>query len=71
MSNLVRNYSPHLAPNTSAAPGAVELRALLALAARDMLQVFLRKWRATRREPAPGARANQVRRACALPGAGG
>ena len=43
--NLVRNYSPHLPPNTSTAPPAVELRKILRLAATDMLKAFLRKWK--------------------------
>lgn len=44
------NYSPHLAPNTSTAPVAVELRDVLKIAATEMLKVFLRKWRAKRRD---------------------
>ncbi|KAI0337403.1 hypothetical protein BDW22DRAFT_1409963 [Trametopsis cervina] len=48
--NLVRNYSPHLAPNTSTAPVAVELRDVLRIAATEMLKVFLRKWRISHRE---------------------
>ena len=47
--NLVRNYSPHLAPNPSTAPPTVELRKVLKAAAVDMLKVFLRKWRIKRR----------------------
>ncbi|KAI0821851.1 hypothetical protein BC628DRAFT_1542796 [Trametes gibbosa] len=43
--NLVRNYSPHLAPNTREAPPAVELRNILSMTARDMLESYLRKWR--------------------------
>ncbi|KAI0365805.1 hypothetical protein BV20DRAFT_953552 [Pilatotrama ljubarskyi] len=43
--NLVRNYSPHLAPNTREAPPTVELRNLLSMTARDMLESYLRKWR--------------------------
>lgn len=46
--NLVRNYSPHLAPNTKSAPSTAELRKVLGLAAREMLVVFLRKSRARR-----------------------
>ncbi|KAI0090078.1 hypothetical protein BDY19DRAFT_887852 [Irpex rosettiformis] len=48
--NLVRNYSPHLVPNTSTAPVAVELRDTLKVAATEMLKVFLRKWRTKRRD---------------------
>ena len=43
--NLVRNYSPHLAPNTRSAPPTAELRKVLNAAAREMLEVFLRRWR--------------------------
>ena len=61
--NLVRNYSPHLPPNTSTAPPAVELRKILRLAATDMLKAFLRKWRAKRRreETEKDRRVNEVR----------
>lgn len=60
--NLVRNYSPHLAPNTSTAPPTVELRRVLKLAATDMLKVYLRKWRLKRRKDEPDAkRVNEVR----------
>ncbi|KAI0331784.1 hypothetical protein GY45DRAFT_1248254 [Cubamyces sp. BRFM 1775] len=45
VANLVRNYSPHLAPNTREAPPTVELRNILNMAARDMLESYLRKWR--------------------------
>ncbi|KAA1474965.1 hypothetical protein DENSPDRAFT_841652 [Dentipellis sp. KUC8613] len=45
VANIVRNYSPHLAPNTRSAPPTAELRRILGDAARDMLDVFLRKWR--------------------------
>lgn len=60
--NLVRNYSPHLAPNTSTAPPTVELREILKMAATDMLKVFLRKWRAKRRDEVVVKRVNEVRR---------
>ncbi|KZT66233.1 hypothetical protein DAEQUDRAFT_752201 [Daedalea quercina L-15889] len=43
--NLVLNYSPHLSPNTREAPPAVELKEMLRMTARDMLEVYLRKWR--------------------------
>ncbi|TBU43879.1 hypothetical protein BD309DRAFT_959701 [Dichomitus squalens] len=43
--DIIRNYSPHLHPNTREAPPAVELRAILSMTARDMLEAFLRKWR--------------------------
>ncbi|RPD60230.1 hypothetical protein L226DRAFT_563303 [Lentinus tigrinus ALCF2SS1-7] len=43
--NLVMNYSPHLSPNTREAPATVELRNVLSMTARDMLESYLRKWR--------------------------
>ncbi|KAL1948770.1 hypothetical protein VTO73DRAFT_10576 [Trametes versicolor] len=43
--DIIRNYSPHLEPNTKEAPPAVELRNLLSMTARDMLESYLRKWR--------------------------
>ncbi|KAJ8693452.1 hypothetical protein PTI98_008444 [Pleurotus ostreatus] len=46
--DIIRNYSPHLAPNTRSAPPTVELRKILNLAARDMLLAFLRKCRIKR-----------------------
>ncbi|KAF9073468.1 hypothetical protein BDP27DRAFT_1445084 [Rhodocollybia butyracea] len=46
--NLVRNYSPHLAPNTREAPSTAELRKILHIAAEDMLEAFLRKCRTRR-----------------------
>ncbi|KAI0070835.1 hypothetical protein K474DRAFT_1693669 [Panus rudis PR-1116 ss-1] len=52
--NLVRNYSPHLAPSTRLASPTVELRGILKLAASDMLKAFLRKWRRKRRMDDPG-----------------
>ena len=48
MANLVRNYSPFLAPTTRSAPPTAELRHLLGVAAYDMLDDFLRKWRRVR-----------------------
>ena len=45
MTNLVKNYSPHLQPNTRSAPPTSELRKLLAVSARDMLREYLRKWK--------------------------
>ncbi|EIN08171.1 hypothetical protein PUNSTDRAFT_69089 [Punctularia strigosozonata HHB-11173 SS5] len=51
--NLVRNYSPHIAPNTRDAPATAELRQILKANAGQMLSDFLRKWRrANRREAA-------------------
>ena len=47
--NLVRNYSPHLPPNTRLAPQTAELRRILEMTARDMLQRYLQKARAKRR----------------------
>jgi len=48
VANLVRNYSPFLAPTTRSAPPTAELRRVLGVAARDMLEEFLRKWRRVR-----------------------
>ncbi|EKM58173.1 uncharacterized protein PHACADRAFT_252272 [Phanerochaete carnosa HHB-10118-sp] len=58
--DIIRNYSPHLAPNTSTAPPTIELREILNMAAADMLKVFLRKWRAKRRDEVHDRRANEV-----------
>ncbi|PFH45293.1 hypothetical protein AMATHDRAFT_82908 [Amanita thiersii Skay4041] len=52
--NLVLNYSPHLAPNTRTSPPAVELRNILVMAAEEMLESFLRRWRAARWKPDAG-----------------
>ncbi|KAH7877188.1 uncharacterized protein C8R40DRAFT_1248360 [Lentinula edodes] len=46
--NLVRNYSPHLSPNTREAPSTSELRKILLIAAEDMLEAYLRKCRTRR-----------------------
>ncbi|KAI0765868.1 hypothetical protein BD413DRAFT_572859 [Trametes elegans] len=43
--DIIRNYSPHLAPNTREAAPTVELRNILSMTARDMLESYLRKWR--------------------------
>ncbi|PPQ74920.1 hypothetical protein CVT26_011356 [Gymnopilus dilepis] len=48
VSNLVRNYSPHLAPDTRTAPPTAELRKVLGTAAREMLLNFLKKSRTRR-----------------------
>ncbi|KAI0948169.1 hypothetical protein AcW1_009756 [Taiwanofungus camphoratus] len=45
INDIIRNYSPHLAPNTRTASPTVELRSILTLAAKDMLETYLRKWR--------------------------
>ncbi|KAF8591308.1 hypothetical protein K439DRAFT_1402474 [Ramaria rubella] len=45
VTNLVKNYSPHLQPNTRSAPPTSELRKLLMVSARDMLREYLRKWK--------------------------
>ncbi|GJJ14976.1 hypothetical protein Clacol_009246 [Clathrus columnatus] len=42
---IIKNYTPHLKPNTRSAPPTSELRRLLAVAARDMLRDYLRKWK--------------------------
>ncbi|KAF8655350.1 hypothetical protein AX16_003085 [Volvariella volvacea WC 439] len=43
--DIIRNYSPHLSPNTQSAPPTAELRKILGVTAREMLEVFLRRWR--------------------------
>ncbi|KAF5391626.1 hypothetical protein D9757_002402 [Collybiopsis confluens] len=48
IANIVRNYSPHLSPNTREAPSTAELRKILLMAAEDMLEAFLRKCRTRR-----------------------
>lgn len=47
-SNLVKNYSPHLSPNTRSAPSTNELRRILEERASDMLEIFLKKERRRR-----------------------
>jgi len=49
LANLVRNYSPHLLPNTRSAPPTAELRKILGMAAQDMLELLLRRRRTRRR----------------------
>ncbi|KIM35684.1 hypothetical protein M413DRAFT_326838 [Hebeloma cylindrosporum] len=51
--DIIRNYSPHLAPNTLSAIPTAELRKILGMAAREMLLVFLKKSQ-TRRSVAKG-----------------
>ena len=46
--NLVRNYSPHLPPNTRSAPTSSELRRILQERAVEMLENFLKKERRRR-----------------------
>ncbi|KAJ7285781.1 hypothetical protein C8J57DRAFT_1285778 [Mycena rebaudengoi] len=48
VANLVRNYSPHLKPNTLTAPPTAELRKILGMAAVEMLELFLKKCRTRR-----------------------
>ncbi|RDB17168.1 Transforming growth factor-beta receptor-associated protein 1 [Hypsizygus marmoreus] len=48
VTNLVRNYSPHLSPNTREAPSTAELRKILLSDANEKLASFLAKWRARR-----------------------
>ncbi|GAA6028594.1 hypothetical protein JCM8097_007301 [Rhodosporidiobolus ruineniae] len=50
LDNLNRNYSPHLQPSVEHAASTVELRASLAMTARDCLLSYLMKWRALRRD---------------------
>ncbi|KAF9261696.1 hypothetical protein L218DRAFT_930596 [Marasmius fiardii PR-910] len=49
VANLVRNYSPHMSPNTRSAPPTAELRKILGMAAQEMLESFLRKCRTRRK----------------------
>ena len=49
MTNLNRNYSPHIKPNVESASSTVELRTMLGVAARDSARVYLTKWRVARR----------------------
>jgi len=53
--NLVRNYSPHL--NTRSAPPTTELRKVLGMAGKEMLEKFLRKWRKKREVDGGGVQA--------------
>ncbi|KZP18157.1 hypothetical protein FIBSPDRAFT_933616 [Athelia psychrophila] len=48
VANIVRNYSPHMSPNTREAPITAELRKVLGIAAREMLEKYLRRWRRKR-----------------------
>lgn len=45
MTNLVRNYSPHLSPNVRSAQPTAELRNILLAEAKEKLDGFLRRWR--------------------------
>ncbi|KAF8635349.1 hypothetical protein AX17_003940 [Amanita inopinata Kibby_2008] len=47
--DIVRNYSPHLSPNTRSASPTAELRKILVMAAEEMLESFLRKWKVKRK----------------------
>ncbi|GLB39648.1 putative vacuolar sorting protein 39 domain 2 [Lyophyllum shimeji] len=47
--DIVRNYSPHLPPNTRDAPTTAELRKILVAEANERLEWFLTKWRARRK----------------------
>ncbi|KAK7047338.1 hypothetical protein VNI00_006569 [Paramarasmius palmivorus] len=47
--DIIRNYSPHLSPNTRSAPPTAELRKILGMAAQEMLESFLRKCRTRRK----------------------
>ncbi|THH17699.1 hypothetical protein EW146_g3170 [Bondarzewia mesenterica] len=46
--DIIRNYSPHLAPNTRSAPPTAELRRLLGIEALEMLETYLKKWKQIR-----------------------
>ena len=49
MTNLNRNYSPHLKPDVESASPTIELRTMLAITARDSVRGYLTKWRSLRR----------------------
>ncbi|KAH9018541.1 hypothetical protein EDB85DRAFT_2154432 [Lactarius pseudohatsudake] len=58
VANIVWNYSPFLAPTTRSAPPTAKLRRALGIAAHDMLEEFLRKWRRVRSDSStPAVRA--------------
>ncbi|KAH9074328.1 hypothetical protein EDB83DRAFT_2312651 [Lactarius deliciosus] len=58
VANIVWNYSPFLAPTTRSAPPTAKLRRALSIAAHDMLEEFLRKWRRVRSDSStPAVRA--------------
>ncbi|KAH9057206.1 hypothetical protein EDB87DRAFT_1578953 [Lactarius vividus] len=58
VANIVWNYSPFLAPTTRSAPPTAKLRRALGVAAHDMLEEFLRKWRRVRSDSStPAVRA--------------
>ncbi|KAG2008787.1 hypothetical protein CC2G_014181 [Coprinopsis cinerea AmutBmut pab1-1] len=46
--DIIRNYSPHLSPNTQSAPTTAELRKILQERALEMLETFLKKERRRR-----------------------
>ena len=48
VANIVRNYSPHMEPDTRSAPPTAELRRVLCATAHDMLASYLRKMRTRR-----------------------
>ena len=49
MTNLDKNYAPHLKPDVAHAESTIELRQALNATARDCLTAYLTKWRAARR----------------------
>ncbi|KAG6861142.1 hypothetical protein C0995_003410 [Termitomyces sp. Mi166 len=65
VTNLVRNYSPHISPNTRTAPPTAELRKILVADANEKLESFLTRWRERRKaqggnSTAAGGSAKQV-----------
>ncbi|KAG6819186.1 hypothetical protein H0H93_014532, partial [Arthromyces matolae] len=67
VTNLVRNYSPHIPPNTHSAPSTAELKKILIEEANVKLESFLTKWRARRKAEgvtgqAVGGSTEQVKR---------
>ncbi|KAI5477112.1 TGF beta receptor associated protein [Pseudohyphozyma bogoriensis] len=55
LSNLNRNYSPHIKPNVENASPTMELRAMLGTTARDCAMAYLSQWRQARRGEAEAA----------------
>ncbi|KAG5716916.1 Transforming growth factor-beta receptor-associated protein 1 [Termitomyces sp. T112] len=64
--DIVRNYSPHISPNTRTAPLTAELRKILVAEANERLESFLTSWRERRKaqgwiDYAVGGSAKQVK----------
>ncbi|KAG6916344.1 hypothetical protein DXG01_007235 [Tephrocybe rancida] len=66
VANLVRNYSPHIAPNTQAAPSTAELKKILVAEANETLENFLTRWRVRRKVEGPSAAGGSTMQAKAV-----